>query len=245
MLIVNADDLGRSIEETDLAAACFAAGRITSTTAMVFMEDSARAAHMARATGIDVGLHLNLSQPFTAAGVPVSLRRSHDAIVRFLSASRYAVLFYQPLLRRAFRDVVRAQLDEFARLYGRQPSHLDGHQHQHLCANVLLDGLLPEGRRIRRSFSFRRGEKNAVNRAFRALVDRRLARRHVLTDYFFSLKHCLRHEQMARVFALADTATVELMTHPVNRVEYEYLMSDAYAASLRAVNAAPRAGLCA
>jgi predicted glycoside hydrolase/deacetylase ChbG (UPF0249 family) len=237
MLIINADDLGRSAAETDVAAACHAAGRITSTTAMVFMEDSARAARIANGIGIDVGLHLNLSQPFTAPGVPASVRRSHDSIVKFLSSTKYAVVLYQPLLRRAFRDVVSAQIEEFARLYGRTPSHIDGHQHQHLCANVLIDNVLPEGQRIRRSFSFRNGEKNVINRAYRGLVDRRLAARYVLTDYFFSLKQCLEHGWMTRVYDLAESATVELMTHPVNPTERDYLMSDTYATALRAVNA--------
>ena len=245
MLIVNADDFGRSVTETDVVAACHAEGRITSTTAMVFMDDSARAARIANSIGIDVGLHLNLSQPFTAPGVPPSVRRSHDSIVRFLSASKYAVVLYQPMLRGAFRDVVRAQMDEFARLYGWQPSHIDGHQHQHLCANLLIDGVLPEGQRIRRSFSFWTGEKSVINRGYRALVDRRLAQRYVLTDYFFSLKQCLRQQQMARLFDLAGSATVELMTHPIEAAEYDYLMSDACARALRAVTPGTYAGLCA
>ena len=245
MLIVNADDLGRSARETDVAVACHAAGRITSTTAMMFMEDSARAAGIANSIGIDVGLHLNLSQRFTASGVSPSLRRSHDSIVRFLSSTKYAVVLYQPLLRRAFRDVVSAQIEEFGRLYGRQPSHIDGHQHQHLCANVLIDNVLPQGQRIRRSFSFRNGDKNVINRAYRGLVDRRLASRYVLTDYFFSLKQCLDHGWMARVYDLADSATVELMTHPINPPEHDYLMSDTYATALRAVNAGTYAELVA
>jgi len=245
VLIVNADDLGRSARETDVVAACHAAGRITSTTAMMFMDDSARAARVVNGTGIAVGLHLNLSQAFTGPGVPPSVRQAHQSVVRFLTSSKFAVLLYQPALRGAFRTVVRAQLDEFARLYGRQPSHIDGHQHQHLCANVLLDGLLPEGQRVRRSFSFWPGEKNAVNRAYRALVDRPLARRHLVGDYFFSLRQCLEHDRMSRVFELARTGTVELMTHPVLPAEYEYLMSGAYATALGAVNAGTYLAVCA
>jgi predicted glycoside hydrolase/deacetylase ChbG (UPF0249 family) len=37
MLIVNADDWGRSVAETDSALRCYQAGRITSVSAMVFM----------------------------------------------------------------------------------------------------------------------------------------------------------------------------------------------------------------
>jgi predicted glycoside hydrolase/deacetylase ChbG (UPF0249 family) len=245
MLMVNADDCGRSAAETDAVIVCHAAGRISSTTAMVFMADSARAASSVKRLGIAVGLHLNLTQPFAAPGVPASVRRAHDAVVRFLSSSKYAVLVYQPFLRRAFRDVVNAQLEEFARLYGRQPTHIDGHQHQHLCANVLLDGLLPEGQRVRRSFSFFPGEKSAINRGYRALVDRRLARHYRVTDYFFSLKQCLQQGRMPRVFDLARTQTVELMTHPLVPAEHHYLMSDAYAQALGAIPPTSDRVLCA
>ena len=79
----------------------------------------------------------------------------------------------------------------------------------------------------------------------RALVDRRLARRHVLTDYFFSLKQCLEQHRTPRVFDLAKTATVELMTHPIQPLEYEYLTGGAYASALRAVDAGSYSALCA
>jgi predicted glycoside hydrolase/deacetylase ChbG (UPF0249 family) len=231
MLIVNADDFGRSRPETDAVIACFEAGRITSTTAMMFMEDSERAATMAIERGFDVGLHLNLSQRFAvpdAANLDEHARVAHDRVIRFLTASKYAVLFYQPFLRTAFRNAIDAQVDEFERLYRRQPTHIDGHQHQHLCANVLIDRMLPRGQRVRRSFSFWPGEKGGLNRAYRSLVDRTLERTHVVADYFFALDQCLHFNRMSRVFRLAETSVVELMTHPVRELEYRYLMSDDY-----------------
>lgn len=228
MIIVNADDFGRSRAETDAAVACYAARKITSTTAMVFMEDSERAAEVANDLGMPVGLHLNLSQGFTARGVGERLQQSHERVVRFLTASKYALLVYNPFLRQQFRHVVEAQIQEFARLYGRQPSHIDGHQHQHLCANVLIDRIIPAPQRVRRSFSFWPGEKSVLNRAYREFVDRSLARSYLLADFFFSLEQCLRTDQMSRVFQLAETATVELMTHPLHAAEYKYLMSEEY-----------------
>ncbi len=60
----------------------------------------------------------------------------------------------------AFREVFAAQFEEFTRLYGRVPSRLDGHQHMHLCTNMLVDGLYPAGARVRRNLSF-----TAVRRA--------------------------------------------------------------------------------
>src|SRR5689334_25065042 len=138
MLIVNADDLGRDQSTTDAILACYQNARITSTSAMVFMEDSERAAHLALRSGIDVGLHINLSERFTAADISSELRSSHDRICRVLRASKYALLFYRPWLCRHFRLVYEAQHREFFRLYGRAPSHFDGHQHMHLASNILI-----------------------------------------------------------------------------------------------------------
>jgi predicted glycoside hydrolase/deacetylase ChbG (UPF0249 family) len=226
MLIINADDYGRSQAETDVALRCFHEGRITSATAMVLMADSSRAAELARDTNFDLGLHLNLSQPFTGEVKDARLREYHDRVVRFITSSRYSLCLYNPALRRQFRYVFQAQYDEFVRLYGRRPSHIDGHHHTHLCTNMLLDGIIPAEERVRRSFSFRAGEKDFLNRAYRRVVDWSLARRYRLTDFFFSLQQTLQNNRLSRVFDLSKTKVVELMTHPVNTTEYAYLMSE-------------------
>ena len=228
MLIVNADDLGRVKTATDTALSCYAQKRITSTSVMVFMEDSERAAELALSAGIDVGLHVNLSERFSAGAVPVRLRDYHDQLCRFLTASKYALLLYHPWLTGKFRYVFEAQYVEFLRLYGRAPSHFDGHQHMHLASNILIQSILPAGTKVRRSFSFRPGEKSLVNRWYRRGVDRRLARRHRLTDYFFALSHHLTLDRLAGVVTLAREANVELMTHPQSTAEYHFLMSDGY-----------------
>jgi predicted glycoside hydrolase/deacetylase ChbG (UPF0249 family) len=235
MLILNADDLGRLKAATDTTLACHEHKRVFSTSAMVFMEDSERAAGLALAAGIDVGLHINLSERFTAGLVPGKLRNQHDRICRFLKASKYALLLYHPLLREQFRYVFEAQLAEFVRLYGRQPSHLDGHQHMHLASNMLIGQILPTGARVRRSFSFRPGEKSLVNRLYRAAVNRYLARRHRLVDYFFVLSQHLTLDRLERIVDLARQTNVELMTHPQVEREYEFLMSDDYAQAVSQV----------
>jgi len=228
MLIVNADDLGWDKAATDSTLSCYAKNRITSTSAMVFMEDSERAAELALAAGIDVGLHINLCERFTARTVPARLRELHDRICRFMKASKYALLLYHPFLRGHFSYVFAAQQAEFQRLYGREPSHLDGHQHKHLASNMLIQRILPSGTKVRRSFSFEAGEKGFVNRFYRTQVDRCLARRHRLTDYFFSLPQHVTPDRFGRVINLAKGANVELMTHPLLRREYDFLMSDEY-----------------
>lgn len=225
MLTVTADDLGMTREATDAALRCFRPGGITSASAMVFMDDSERAAEQSLAAGLPVGLHLNLSAPYAAgASIPLPLREAHERIGRFLRSGRYALLLYHPGLRTSFRAVVEAQWAEFLRLFGKPPAHVDGHQHLHLCANVLLDGLLPAGVRVRRNFSFAPGEKGWLNRAYRRRVDARLARRFQVTDYFFCLGQCLRNGSLPRVLALARGASVELMTHPARPEESECLL---------------------
>lgn len=228
MLIVNADDLGRSRTATDAALSCYAKKRITSTSVMVFMEDAERAAALALHAGIDVGLHINLSERFSADAVPVRLRDYHEQICRFLTASKYALLLYHPMLAGKFRYVFEAQYEEFLRLYGRAPSHFDGHQHMHLASNMLLQRILPSGAKVRRSFSFRPGERSVVNRWYRRVVDRNLAHRHRLTDHFFALSQHLDLDHFNRVISLASEAHVELMTHPQHTAEYNFLMSDGY-----------------
>ena len=227
MLIVNADDWGRSRAETDAAMACHARGTVTSVSAMVFMEDSERAADVAKGVGLDVGLHVNFTQEFTSNGAAARLRDYQDRLARFLKRSKYALVLYHPLLREHFRYVYQMQADEFVRLYDGPPSHVDGHQHMHLCSNMLFDGIIPPGQRVRRSFSFWPGEKNFINRTYRRFVDKLLSRRFRLTDYFFALSHCLRNGCMKRVENLAKAASVELMTHPAKTEEFNWLTSTA------------------
>lgn len=235
MLIINADDWGRSTIATDNAAKAFKHRRINSTSFMVFMGDSERGARLVLDAGIDAGLHLNFSEAFTAPTVPEGLRQAQRQLARFLRAGRYALIFYHPFLRRQFWLVLKAQMDEFGRFFGRAPSRLDGHQHMHLASNILIDHLLPEGTKVRRSFSFAAGEKGSLNRTYRRLVDQSLARRHRITDYFFALSQNLTTERLRRVVELARSSEVELMTHPESPREFARLMSEDY---LRVIEAA-------
>lgn len=228
MLIINADDWGRTPVETDAALACHRSGRVTSVSAMVFMHDSERAAQLAQDHGLDVGLHLNLSQRYNGRMPSKSIADAQSRIVTFMLRSKYAVLFYHPSLRTDFQTVYDTQIDEFTRLYGQLPSHVDGHQHRHLCANMMIDPIIPRGQKVRRNFSFSAGEKNFLNRTYRSLIDKWLHRRYRLVDHFFSLSQCLESNGMDRVTDLARVSTVELMAHPVKSDESAYLMSDAW-----------------
>jgi chitin disaccharide deacetylase len=235
MLIVSADDWGRNRVATNRIRECFERGSLRATGGMVFMDDSERAAEIARSTAIDVGLHVNLSEEFTGRPVPPSVRAAQDRVRRFLKRSKYSLLLYNPLLRADFSTLFRAQWDAFVSLYGRAPSHIDGHQHLHLCTNMLVQRILPRGMKVRRSFTFQSGQKNPLNRAYRAWVDRVLARRHTTTDFFFATSQHLSVERLRPIFALSATSSVELMVHPEVPAEYDLLMSDRYAAALASV----------
>jgi predicted glycoside hydrolase/deacetylase ChbG (UPF0249 family) len=221
-LIVNADDWGRSREVTDRTLDCVLARAVSSTSAMVFMDDSDRAAKIARDNGVDAGLHLNLTSPFTGTSGNQQLHEQQQRVAKFLRASRLCPAIYHPGLTRAFEYVVRAQMDEYARLYDNMPRRIDGHHHMHLCANVQFQKLLPEGTIARRNFSFAAGEKSALNRLYRSIQDKRLRTRHRTTDYFFSIQP-LESDRLAKIRDLMNQYIVELETHPVNPDEYSFL----------------------
>jgi hypothetical protein len=65
-----------------------------------------------------------------------------------------------------------------------------------------------------------------------------------VADFFFSLEQCLKNDRMSRVFHLAETSRVELMTHPLNAAEYQYLMSDEYMDALRRLNVGTYSAVC-
>ena len=223
VLIINADDWGRDRANTDRTRECVQRRTVSSVSAMVFMEDSERAADVARDHGIDAGLHLNFTAPFLAPPGHSGLVEHQRRLSNYLLRHRYAQVVFHPGLRNSFEYVVLTQLEEFCRLYGTAPGRLDGHHHQHLCANVLLGRLLPAGTIVRRNFTFRPGQKKLWNRLYRQGVDGILARRHRLTDCLFSLPP-LDPSRLQRIFNLARQSVLELETHPVNPDEYRFLM---------------------
>ena len=238
-LIVNADDWGRDPYTTDRILDCSARGVVSSVSAMVFMEDSERAAAIALEREIDAGLHLNLTTPFSAPNCPIRLVERQRELGRYLMRHVFARAVFHPGLARSFEYVVAAQVDEFCRLYRKSPARIDGHHHMHLCANVLLGGLLPRRTIVRRHFSHEPGEKVLRNGAFRAFTGAFLSRRHHLVDFFFSLPPLERPNRLQRIFSLARQSVVEIETHPVNPNEYRFLMDGEILRWTRASPVAP------
>jgi predicted glycoside hydrolase/deacetylase ChbG (UPF0249 family) len=224
-LIVNADDWGLDRNTTDRILECALRGAISSASAMVFMSDSERAAALARERNVDVGLHLNFTEAFSAPIGHARLAEHHARVANFLLRNRFSQVVYHPRLTNSFEYLVSAQLEEFRRIYGFAPERIDGHHHMHLCANVLFGEFVPEGTLVRRNFSFARGEKSWTNRLYRKFVDGRLKRRHRLADFLFSLAPVQTSERLQRIVSLARQAFVELETHPANPEEFRFLGS--------------------
>lgn len=222
-LVVNADDWGRDSQTTDRTLECCERGAVSSVSGMVFMEDSERAAALADEKGIETGLHLNFTTRFSASNCPAGLRQKQEQAGRYLLRHRYAQILFHPGLRRSFEYLVAAQIDEFRRIYGSEPARVDGHHHMHLCANVILQRLLPRGTIVRRNFSFEPGKTGFANRLYRKLSDLAVSRRHRMTDFFFSLPPFEPASRLQRIYSLARQFVVELETHPVIPEEYQYL----------------------
>jgi predicted glycoside hydrolase/deacetylase ChbG (UPF0249 family) len=114
-LIVNADDFGQSDGINQGIIEAFENGIVTSTSLMVRWPGAAGAAHYARShPTLSVGLHVDLGEWICRQGQWVCLyevipRDDADAVTEELSR----------------------QLATFCRLLGRQPTHIDSHQHVH------------------------------------------------------------------------------------------------------------------
>jgi len=223
-LIVNADDWALNAVATNLIFQCFRARVFSSLSAMVFMDDSERAAEMTREHRIDTGLHLNLTCGFTAPGLPQTLHDHQARVMGFLRSGRFARCLYHPLLAPSFDYTVKAQMEEFARLYGEPPTRIDGHHNMHLCANLLVQDLLPRQAILRRVESFAPGEKSGPERLYRRVLDRALIKRYTMPASFFALLP-IEPARIARILELARTHSVELGVHPATNTEYEFLMS--------------------
>jgi predicted glycoside hydrolase/deacetylase ChbG (UPF0249 family) len=217
LLIVNADDLGYDRHHTDAILDCAREGRITSASGMVFMQDSVRAAELAAGAGIGIGLHLNLSEAFSAGDVPDEVRETQARLLGRFQGTRARQAhrwLYDPLIRATVQQTIGHQLARFQEIYGRPPTHFDGHQHVHLSPNVLLAQGIPPRAKMRRGLNRPGGRRPGVTKALR---HRMLTRRFVSTDWFFDIADVDPRADGARAEQLLDLshgATVEVMAHP-------------------------------
>jgi chitin disaccharide deacetylase len=115
-LIVNADDFGQSCGVNRGVIKAYRRGIVTSASLMVRWPGAAEASAYAREhPSLSLGLHVDLGEKVFRGGEWVPL---------------YAVVPMQDTT--AIRGEISHQLDVFHHLMGRDPSHLDSHQHVHL-----------------------------------------------------------------------------------------------------------------
>lgn len=236
LLIVNADDFGGNALASSRIAECFAMGRITSTSAMVWMKDSGRAAKLAAAERLPVGLHLNLTQELDAPAIPRSVRERHAEAVRRLAHGRRARMTFDARSRSLVKRCVADQLECFRELYCHEPTHLDGHNHVHLSPTVLT--CLPVGLPIRTAVSPRaHGSIPDLMRVLRRAV---IARRHPCCELFWPLDPIAQSpstQALADLIELAGHHTGELMVHPDRELNWRFLMSEQWERALEGCRA--------
>jgi predicted glycoside hydrolase/deacetylase ChbG (UPF0249 family) len=114
VLIVSADDFGRSPGVNEGVIRCHTDGIVTSAGLMVRWPAAEDAAGYARRAKLSVGLHLDLGEWEYSAGE---------------WTARYEVLADET--PEAVERELREQLERFQRLMGTTPTHLDSHQHVH------------------------------------------------------------------------------------------------------------------
>lgn len=226
MLIITADDYGKDKLTTNNILSCGNNRRISSASAMVFMEDSMRAASLAGESDLEIGLHLNFTALFTGSNITDSIRKHHDKIVRYLKLHTLAQILYNPFLADSFGYVFQAQMDEFVRLYGKSPAFINGHHHMHLCTNMTMGKYLLPGSRIRNTFTFKSTEKDLLNLLYRKYLYKWILKKYISTQGFYSIEPI---HDIARLQSLIDKSKIEdieIEVHPEKQEELRFLKSD-------------------
>jgi predicted glycoside hydrolase/deacetylase ChbG (UPF0249 family) len=154
--------------------------------------------------------------------------------VHHFTRSRLQRVSYNLLISRLVRACIADQLDGFRDRYGRDPTHIDGHNHAHLSPTVLL--ALPRGTATRTAegpLEATASPGSLIRRARHVLI----ARRHITTDYFRaidSLGPSLTEQDIDRLLAPADHASLEIMVHPDRDSDYRLLTTERWRRALRA-----------
>ncbi len=214
-------------------------GAISSSTAMVHMSDSRRAADLARERDRPIGLHLNLTQPFDASDVPAAVRERQIRLCEHFAplARRRWLASPRPVVHRLVADGIRDQLEQFRVLYGGEPTHVDSHHHVHVCPDVFLSDALASGTRVRQTASPLPGGRRPAQLP-RLCKHALLARRFLTTDRFWSPSELCdgRGIPIADAVGWACGQSVEVMVHPSFEEEMPVLSSAAW---LKAIATAP------
>jgi hypothetical protein len=213
-LIVNADDLGRTL---GINAGIFAAherGIVTSATLMVgFAAAVTAAAELSRYPRLSVGLHVTLTgaEPLLPPARIPSLVGPDGRFARNPAA-------LGELDPAEVRAEVAAQLARFQQLTGRLPSHLDSHHHSHrhptVCA-ALIEVARQHRLPVRRSSPAVTGWLAAAG----------VASTDAFEESFFGAEATL--PRLLAILRELPPGTTELMCHPA-RVDDELRQGSTY-----------------
>jgi predicted glycoside hydrolase/deacetylase ChbG (UPF0249 family) len=215
IVIVNADDLGRT---TGINSGIFEAhqgGLVTSATLMVAYEAAEdAAAQLAENPDLGVGLHVALT-----GGPPVlpaeRLPSLTDADGRLPAKPEH---LGQPDPGEVMAEA-NAQFDRFLELTGRPPTHLDSHHHSHRIP-VVYDAVV----------ALAREHGLPVRKASPEVAARLRGAGLVTTDYFVEsfFGEDARLEVLLEILGKLEPGTTEIMCHPAH-VGDELRASSSYA----------------
>lgn len=228
MLIINADDWGMDKQTTDNILACFKNDRITSTTAMMFMEDTDRSAEFAKSHNISVGLHLNFTEAFTGIIKNDKLNSVHNRLCTYFRVNKFNQMLYNYRIVREIDYSFNSQYEEYFRIYQKTPTHIDGHHHMHLASSVIFSNIITKGLKLRKKFAIDDNRVSFINRLYSYVVNRYLNKHYVCTEYFYGVSHDTNETFLNFIVNKAQTYNVEIMTHPGIFQDYNYLLSDKY-----------------
>ena len=228
-LIITADDLGIDPRRDDGILLCFARGAITQASLMVRGRSAESGARAAKRIGLPVGLHLDLTEtPPSAPPSEIASLLDGDGNKLGKHGLRQAVARGAVTREHVERETA-AQIDDFVRLMGAKPAHVDGHQHVHTIpqlAGWLAPLLARHGVK-----STRIPEQGSVDVAsaeaaafYRSVAEDGRTSRAVFassgirsTDAFVGLDLmglASEKDKLARAVEAAEGGSIELMTHP-------------------------------
>ncbi len=128
-LIINADDLGINPERDRGILEAFDNGIVSSTTMIANGLSFDTAAAQAKAAGLAIGVHLNLSDGVTLSGPIRGLTDQDQRLPGKILLRRYLLGEQQDLA--GIQRELAAQIEKVMAT-GLQPTHIDGHQHCHI-----------------------------------------------------------------------------------------------------------------
>lgn len=202
LVIVNADDLGRTAGINEGILASHRDGIVSSATLMVAFPAAAEAAEAwADHPDLGVGLHVTLTgstPPTLPAGRVPSLVDEEGNLPRKpdgLDGAEPAHVLAE----------VRSQLARFRELTGRLPTHLDSHHHSHRLP-VVLEALIEVAREHRLPV------RNASPGVGRRLREAGVATTDAFVEHFFGEE--ARLETLEEVLRSAGAGSTEVMCHP-------------------------------